>query len=80
MRNDRCLDRGHTQNTGISRKETPAIRAEPGPKPRLTKNARPNSGKTLAIAERKRSLPARTDAAYVGYAEVTYVRILWKVR
>ncbi len=62
----------------MSKKEIPAKRADPGPKPRFTKNARPNSGKTLATVERKRSFPARTDAAYAGYAHVTYVRMPWE--
>jgi hypothetical protein len=28
----------------------------------------------------KRSFPARTLAAYAGYAEVIYMRMLWKLR
>jgi hypothetical protein len=64
----------------MSRNEIPARSAEPGPSPRVTKNVLPNSGNTLAIAERKKSFPASTDAAYAGYADVTYIRMLWKLR
>jgi hypothetical protein len=69
-----------TQNTGMRRNEIPARSAEPGPSPRFVKNARPNRGKTLAIAERKKSFPASTDAPYAGYADVMYMRMLWKLR
>jgi hypothetical protein len=37
-------------------------------------------GKTDAMADRKRSLPANTEAAWVGYAMVIYIKMLWKVR
>jgi hypothetical protein len=70
----------HTQNTGMSRNEIPARSADPGPSPRFTKNTLPKSGNTLAIAERKKSFPAFTDAAYTGYAEMIYIRMLWKLR
>ena len=44
--------------------ETPASREQAGPIPRLVKKAWPKRGKTEAVTERKRVLPARIEAAY----------------
>ena len=37
-------------------------------------------GKTEAIADLKRSLPANTEAEWAGYAMVMYIKMLWKFR
>jgi hypothetical protein len=37
-------------------------------------------GKTEAIADLKRWLPANTEAECVGYAMVIYIKMLWKLR
>lgn len=60
--------------------EIPASSDDPPPSPSLWKNARPKSGNTLAIDERKRSFPASTDAAWCGYEIEMYIMIDWKVR
>lgn len=46
--------------------ETPANKEQAGPIPRLVKKAWPKRGKTEAITERKRVLPASIEAAYCG--------------
>lgn len=45
---------------------------------KLSYMAWPNSGKLHANPERKRPLPANTEAVYLGYDMAKYEKIAWK--
>jgi len=68
------------KNTAMSANEIPTNTPEAGRSPRFVKKAVPKIGKQHAKADLKRPLPASTEAAWLGYAIVIYIKMLWKVR